>query len=241
MISSVLGQFWSKNSFFVKKICFAVWSWKLFPGCFHCALTVFDVFDQFLVFVLLGRVYRFQAASLNWYLNGLVKNLFFVRKNVLIRPKNHFQTIFIFFAFFNVFDRFLVFVHFDRFGCFATSFEWFKPFWTSSVKKRFLWWTLSFSCLVMTKCFLFFEWLKLTFSSFGRFWPIFGFCAVWPYFLLLSKFDLRRFCTTLIKNQFSSKRGFCCVLGTFVIKRILLWHEFCKQTIWKHILFGLWS
>ena len=85
------------------------------------------------------------------------------------------------------------------------------------------------------------ERLKLTFSSFGRFWPIFGFCAVWPYFLLLSKFDLRRFCTTLIKNQFSSKRGFCCVLGTFVIKRILLWHGFCEQTIYKHILFGLWS
>ena len=91
------------------------------------------------------------------------------------------------------------------------------------------------------QCLHFLEQLKLTFSSFGRFWPTFGFCAVWPYFLLLSKFDLRRFCTTLIKNQFSSKRGFCCVLATFVIKQFSLWHGFCEQTIWKHILFGLWS
>ena len=83
------------------------------------------------------------------------------------------------------------------------------------------------------QCLPFFERLKLTFSSFGRFWPIFGFCAVWPYFLLLSKFDLRRFCTTLIKNQFSSKRGFCCVLGTFVIKITfvmtrILWTNYLK-------------
>ena len=43
----------------------------------------------------------------------------------------------------------------------------------------------------------------------------------------------KAFLHNLIKNQFSSKSNFCCVLGTFVIKRILLWHEFCKQTIWK--------
>ena len=51
------------------------------------------------------------------------KSLLFVRKNVLFRPKNHSQTIFIFFAFFNVFDRFSVVVQFGRFGCFAASFE----------------------------------------------------------------------------------------------------------------------
>ena len=79
----------------------------------------------------------------------------------------------------------------------------------------------------------FFERLKLTFSSFGRFWPIFGFCAVWAYFLLLSKFDLWRFCTTLIKNQFSSKKRFLLCIGNFcyttifVVTRIL-WTNYLK-------------
>ena len=40
---------------FRKTNCFAFWSWKLFPSCFQWALTVFDVFDRFLVFVLFCR------------------------------------------------------------------------------------------------------------------------------------------------------------------------------------------
>ena len=43
MISSVLGQFWSKNSFFCQKMLFCCLVMKTLPGCFHCALTVFDV------------------------------------------------------------------------------------------------------------------------------------------------------------------------------------------------------
>ena len=48
-----------KNSFFCQKILFCCLVMKTLSGCFHCALTVFDVFDQFLVFVLLGRICRF--------------------------------------------------------------------------------------------------------------------------------------------------------------------------------------
>ena len=55
------------------------------------------------------------------------------------------------------------------------------------------------------QCLAFLERLKLTFSSFRRFWPSFWFCAVWPYFLLLSKFDLGRFCTTWSKISFLLK------------------------------------
>ena len=58
------------------------------------------------------------------YLSLVKKFIFRQKKRVLIfRPKNHFQTIFIFFAVFNVFDLFSAFVHFGRFGCFAASFE----------------------------------------------------------------------------------------------------------------------
>ena len=66
-IKAFWDSFGPKMDFFVKKFCFAVWSWKLFPSWFQGALSVFDVFDQFLVFVLLGCICCFQAASFNWY------------------------------------------------------------------------------------------------------------------------------------------------------------------------------
>ena len=45
------------------------------------------------------------------------KNFVFRQKKcvLIFRPKNHSLTIFIFVAFFNVFDQFSVFVHFIRF------------------------------------------------------------------------------------------------------------------------------
>ena len=47
---------------------------------------------------------------------------------------NNFQ---LFLAFFNILDRFSVFVHFDRFERFTASFQYFEGFWTSLVKKNF--------------------------------------------------------------------------------------------------------
>ena len=144
------------------------------------------------------------------------------------------------FAFFNVFDRFSVLVQFGRLVVSQQVLNDLNRF--GRVQSKNVFYDEQFVLASwLWQCLPLLEYLKLTFSSFRRFWPTFGFCVFWPYFLFLSKFDLRRFCTTLIKSQFSSKRGFCCVLGTFVIKRILLWHGFCEQIIWKHIVFGLWS
>ena len=61
---SVLAQVWGKM--FLSEIKFVLLlGHELFLSSFQCALPVFDVFDQVSVFVLLGRICRFQATSFN--------------------------------------------------------------------------------------------------------------------------------------------------------------------------------
>ena len=81
--------------------------------------------------MLLAHNCRFQAANfcvvwriLKRFGKILVKETIFRQKNcvLIFRPKNYSKNIFSFLAFFNVSDRFSVFVHFGRFGRLAASF-----------------------------------------------------------------------------------------------------------------------
>ena len=120
---------------FRKTNCFAFWSWKLFPSCFQWALTVFDVFDQFLVFVLFCRFW----ANFWWFKAFLLD---FDQKSVFSKKRFWFsiwsQNSFLsgfqhFVAVFDVFTRVSFLVLFDRFGRLWARFEWLAVFWHTFV------------------------------------------------------------------------------------------------------------